>query len=117
MHRSVVVSLIESKYKRYVAELVEEIKGFGDTWEDWKGQMQGSHSVFFAECEEAILSLCRNLAKRLPRDEQGLLWLVSNAYFNSDEDEPPFGELLETALEDELYSRVCKIASNEELEE
>lgn len=37
--------------------------------------------------EEGIQSLCRNLAKRLPQDEQGRLWLVSNAYFNGDEDD------------------------------
>ena len=57
--------IIESKYKRYTANVINQIKalppesrlsgddsGLANVWEEWKVQMQGEQSVFFDQNKE-----------------------------------------------------------------
>jgi len=130
MRRQLVYYLIEGKYRRYASEVIEQIKALGpecrlsgddsglaDVWEEWKSQMQEEHSIYFDAYEDTILGICRSVVQSLPKDEQSLLWLQSDAYFDWDEDEedPPSDQELQDALTQELYARVCQIAADEEI--
>jgi len=95
--------------------LSDDDSGLADVWEEWKSQMQEEHSIYFDAYEDTIVGICRSIVQSLPKDAQSLLWLLSDAYFNGDEEEPPFGEVLNDALTQELYARVCQIAADEEI--
>jgi len=128
MKREAVISIIETKYRRYVDEIIKWIKALGpecrqsgddsglaNVWEEWKSQMQGEESFFFEAYEDTFRDMCRRLVTTMPEDEQALLWLTSDAYFNGDRDLPPNGEELATAIEEELYQRLCAAAADEEM--
>ena len=97
--------------------LSDDDSGLADVWEEWKSQMQEEHSIYFDAYEDTILGICRSVVQSLPKDEQSLLWLQSDAYFDWDEDEedPPSDQELQDALTQELYARVCQIAADEEI--
>jgi hypothetical protein len=129
MKRHDIVRIIEAKYKRYAQQVIAEVKALPpdcrqsgddsplkDVWEEFKDQMQNERSVSFDAYEDTIHRICLGIVENLPEDEQQLLWTWSNAYFNGDEDSPPKGNLLSDGVEEELYSQVCTIATDEPLE-
>ena len=124
--------LVDAKYARYAKKVIWHIKRLpkecrqsGDdsvldsVWEEFKYQIQRVESVCFDVYVEEIRSFCRATVEDLPRDEQGLLWLWSDASCEWDVEREgekiPYGDPVTEALEDELYSRVCSIADDEEL--
>ena len=126
MKREAVSSIIETKYRRYVNEIIKQIKALGpecrqsgddsglaDLWEEWKSQIQGEESLVFDAYEDTFLDMCGRLVITMPEDEQALLWLTSDAYFNGDRDLPPDGDELVNAIVEELYRRLCTVEGNE----
>jgi len=120
--------IIDAKFDRYVRRIITRIKRLpkecrvsGDdsplrnVWEEWIAQMQGEHSFAFDAYEETIRLICRGIAKSLPKEEQGLLWIGTDDYLDWDGDDIPYGDLLVDASEEELYKRVCTAACNVEL--
>ncbi|GEM_PF-1945545 len=126
MKREEVANIINSKYQRYTAEVISRIKALspdcrqsGDdsslknVWEEWKAQIQGEESPLFYAYEETIRGLCRSVVEALPQDEQSLLWLLSDGYF--DDGSPSAGAPMLDAVEDELYNRIWSIGADEDL--
>jgi hypothetical protein len=120
--------IIEAKFDVYVKRIINRIKRLpkecclsGDdsplwnVWEEWIAQMQREHSFAFDAYEETIRLICRGIAKSLPREEQGLLWIGTDDYLAWEEDDIPYGDIVTDALEEELYKRVCTAACNVEL--
>ncbi|MHB8653343.1 MAG: hypothetical protein ACYDA9_05630 [Terriglobia bacterium] len=128
MKREAVISIIETKYRRYVGEIIKQIKALGpeyrhsgddsglaDVWEEWKSQIQGEESLVFDAYENTFIDMCGRLVTIMPEDERALLWLTSEACFNGDRDLPPDGDELINAIVEELYRRLCTAAANEEM--
>ncbi|MBI3805397.1 MAG: hypothetical protein HY282_16740 [Nitrospirae bacterium] len=128
MKREEVANIINSKYQRYTAEVINLIKalpsncrqsgddsGLKNVWEEWKAQIQGEESPLFYAYEETIRGLCRSVIQALPQDEQSLLWLLSDGYFDSDNDSSSAGAPTLDAVEDELYNRIWSIGADEDL--
>lgn len=131
MKRHNLVRIIDAKYKRYAQQVIFEIKALPaecrqsgddsplkDVWEEFKDQLQNERYVMFGAYEDTISRICDRIVNELPVEERQLLWLVSDAYFNTSNDDdilPVNGQLLADVVE-ELYRRVCEIAGNEPLE-
>ena len=128
MDESELSPIIEAKFDRYVRRVINRIKRVpkesrlsGDdsplrnVWEEWIAQMQGEHSFAYDVYEETIRLICRSVAKSLPQEEQGLLWLGSDDSCDWEGEGIPCGDPVIDALEEELYRRVCTAACNVEL--
>jgi hypothetical protein len=127
------VDLVRDKLDRYAREVVNDIKSFprearlsGDDsglesfWEEFKYQVQREESHCFEVYVETFERQCQFVVEELPRDEQGLLWLRSDGYWDCDfqadyEGKIPYGDTITEAVARELYRRVVEIAENEEL--
>jgi hypothetical protein len=126
--------IIESKCKRYTAQVVDQIKRFpkeaclsGDdsplksTWEEMQFIMQSSTEVYTRQLyESTVRSCCEGLVESLPEDELALLVPYSDGYENLDEDEIneiPLAELASDVLTQEFYERVWRAAEKDELPE
>lgn len=130
MKRNEVTEIIERKYARYTTAVVEQIKGLPESarlsgddsplrsvWEEWKDQVQEEESYFFEIYVETIETLCRCLTEDLPVDEQALLWLTTDDYFDLDEGDPlPYGDTMVEAVAAEIYRRVYRFAEVEPLQ-
>jgi len=118
--------IIEAKYEDYcdqivqmVQELPDDCRQSGDdsvledAWEEFKYQVQRDESAMFGAYESTITAICLKVVEKLPQHEQDLLWLVSDGYFNWDEqgESPDKDE----DVVNELYRRVCARASDEDL--
>jgi hypothetical protein len=133
MERPELTRLIEAKFARYVGRVIEDIKRLPsscmlsgddspmrDVWEEWVVQVQGIESIYCDAYEETIRAICRGVAEALPREEQGLLWLWTDEYYDwlseaEDDDEIPYGDPVLDALENEFFRRVCSAAADVEL--
>ena len=126
MKRDEVYRIIEAKYEYYcdsivqiVQELPEDCRQSGedsalaDVWEEFKYQVQREESVMFAAYEDTITAICQNLIEKLPKHELDLLWLVTDGYFDWDEQAGPPDKV--EYVVNELYSRVSTLASDEDL--
>ena len=71
--------------------------------------------MFFGAYEHTIRGICYGVACELPQDEQALLWLWTDKYIDWNGDDIPYGDTVLYALEDELYQRVCAVASDAKL--
>jgi hypothetical protein len=133
MERPELTRLIEAKFARYVERVIKDIKRLpkeckqsGDdsplrnVWEEWVVQVRGQEFIFYEAYEETIRAICRGVAEALPREEQGLLWLWTDEYYDwlivaEDDDEIPYGDPVLDALENEFFRRVYSAAANVEL--
>lgn len=132
MDQPQLTAVLEAKFDRYVRRVIREIKQLpkecmqsGDdsdlrnVWEEWVVQVRGQHSVFYQAYVDTILDICREVAEKLPQEEQGLLWLWTDDYWNWDEEEYgteiPYGDPVLDALEDEFFGRVFSAADDLEL--
>lgn len=126
MKRDEVWRIIEAKYEDYCDRIVRMVQGLPsdyrqsgddsvleDVWEEFKCQVQRDESAMFGAYEGTITAMCQKLVKQLPQHEQDLLWLVSDGYFKWDEQSGPPEKANDVV--DELYSRVCNRASDEDL--
>jgi hypothetical protein len=126
------IRLIEAKFDRYVKRIIRDIKrlpkecmlsgadsDLRNVWEEWVVQVQGEHSFSYEAYEDTIRAICREVAKKLPQEEQGLLWLWTDGYWNWDEEEDgteiPYGDPVLDALEDAFFGRVNGAADDLEL--
>jgi hypothetical protein len=131
MNRHHIVKIIGAKYNRYTQQVITEIKALppecrqsgddsrlNDVWEEFKDQVQNERSVMFRAYEDTIFRICEKLLKGLPQEELHLLWLVSDAYFNSNDDDEviPVRDQLVYQVAQELFSCVQGIATDEPLE-
>ena len=123
--------IIKNKYKRYAEQVIDKIKNLPpecrqsgddsplkDVWEEFKDQIQNEPYVMFDAYKDTISRICEQLVTDLLAEEQQLLWLVSDGYYNASDDDdglPPEGQLL-TDVAEELYRYVCEIAGDEPLE-
>lgn len=95
-----------------------------NVWEEFKYQVQNQHSVYFDEYVNTLEGYCVSIVRELPREIQGILWLVTERFWDEewwDEKEDivkaiPFGDPVEEAVATELYNRVWRIAADEELD-
>jgi len=89
-----------------------------NVWEEFKYQLQREESVLFEAYEETIRQLCARQVDTLKPDQQGLLWVWSDAYLDWSEDDNsiPYGQVVDEAIVNTVYERICKVASNESLE-
>jgi len=128
MDESDLSSIIEAKFDRYARHIINRIKRLpkecrlsGDdsplksVWEEWIAQVQGEHFFSFDVYEETIRLICRGVVESLPREEQGLLWMWTDDYWDWKGNDIPYGDPVLKSLEDELYRRVCTAACNVEL--
>lgn len=128
MKREEVANVINTKYKRYTAEVLNLIKalppecrqsgddsGLKNVWEEWKAQVQEEHSVFYESYEETIRSLCYQFIESLPEEERALLWHYSEAYFDRDDTLPDPTTIVDD-LTEEFFNRIWGIAADEDLE-
>ena len=132
MDRPQLLELILAKYDRYVQRVVRKIKRLpkncmqsGDdspmrnVWEEWVVQVQGQQSIFFEFYESTIMGICREVVEALPKEEQGLLWLWSDGWYDWDEEEDggeiPYGDQVVADLELQIYSRLVFHAGSIEL--
>jgi hypothetical protein len=129
MKRHEVTDIVRRKYRRYANQVIEQIKSLPpecrqsgddsplkDVWEEFKYQLQEEHSILFDAYEDTIQGLCNKVVVSLPEEEQALLWLRSDAYFDSDEETIPKGQRLVNEITEELYREVSSIASDEGIE-
>ncbi len=126
MKRDVIWRIIQAKYEDYcdrivqmVQELPDDCRQSGDdsvlddVWEEFKYQVQQDESAMFGAYEDTITVICQKVVEELPQHEQDLLWQVSDGYFKWDDK----GESPDKAEDvvNELYSRVCARAFDEDL--
>jgi len=124
-----IISIIEAKYQEYAQDVIQQVRGLGrecrqsgddsglkDVWEEFKSQVQGQESAFFHLYQETIRDICGLVARKLSEAEFRLLWLLSDAYTDREEEGfPALPELTEDVVE-ELYSTVVSMAMDEEIE-
>ncbi|MDO9119809.1 MAG: hypothetical protein Q7U39_17765 [Nitrospira sp.] len=126
MKRDEILRIIEEKYKDYCDRIVQMVRDLPDdcrqsgddsvledVWEEFKCQVQRDESAVFGAYEGTISAICQKLVDTLPQHEQDLLWQVSDGYFNWDEHSGPPSKTADVV--NELYSRVCTRASDEDL--
>ena len=126
MKRDEVWRIVQAKYEDYsdrVVHMVQELptecrqsgndSGLGDVWEEFKYQVQREESVMFGAYADPITAMCQNLVEKLPQHEQDLLWLVSQGYFDWNEEDASPDKTADVV--NELYCHICSRASDEDL--
>ncbi|TVY09072.1 hypothetical protein [Paenibacillus cremeus] len=130
MNRKQISLIINDKYSGYVMQVKAKIENLdksfmqsGDdsplnnVWEEFVVQIQGEESIFFEAYEDTIRAICEKVLNSLTESELRLLWLETDGYFDYDEDELfPTEDVLLEGIEQELYSRLCALAADEEIE-
>lgn len=120
--------IVEAMYRCLVNQVIADIKalrencrlsgddsGLEDVWEEFKSQMQGQHSIYFAAYEHTILGLCLQRLGSLGPERQAILWLWSRAFYDWLEDDMPASNTIQAGVLDEVYDRVCGTANDEPL--
>lgn len=126
-----VQQIAQRLYEELVIAVIADIKALppdcrqsGDdsrlanVWEEFKYQLQRGESLLFEAYEETIRQLCARQVDTLKRDQRGLLWVWSDAYLDWDDDDNsiPYGQVVNEAIVNTVYERICNVAGNEALE-
>lgn len=121
--------LTDAKLDRYARRVIWHVKrlpkegrqsgddsGLENTWAEFKYQIQRGESIFFEMYEDMILSIARDIVLGMPEEEQGLLWLYCDEFYDPEwEDQIPYGDPVEGAVAQAIYGRVFSFAADEEL--
>ena len=119
--------LIDREYGRLVDLIVADMgdltssrlsgddSPYGNPWLEYAAQIQGQHSFAFGLYQDLLRQFCDARAAELPDPEVRFLWNETWDCENWSEDGPPHLDLKREHISDELFRRVEREASNEEL--
>ncbi len=126
MKRDEVWDIVQAKYEDYCDRIVQMVQRlpadcrqsgddsvFEDVWEEFKYQVQRDESAMFGAYEDTISAVCLKVVEKLPRHKQDMLWLLSDGYFNWEENNGAPDKANDVV--NELYRRICDRASDEDL--